>query len=368
MTEKAPANTVNDPPLNLEQEVDLLEYLNAILRAKYRIAFVALLVAGGVFAYSKILEERFTAIALVAINIQEETGGLKAGDYRGSDLLALMEHDLVVQNAADNERERLIARMSSTNFIDYFVKENNLLPVIFHKQWNELDGTWLDGRAPTLAETVKIFREKVVAVELDQKTGMLFIKASSFDPEIAADIANKYYAAFNKYTLERKMDELADREKILEDRLASATSLEIKRSIFRMQEMQLAEETFLLAKRDYPLEVIELAQVPLFKAYPKRKSWTVIALVLTLFLGIVVVLAAVVLRKLVAALKIYSDEALEHKAVPVASEKSRLGRKSQLRSKHDKPDVPGAPKSNTGSSGANATGGLDELSEWLDKP
>ena len=368
MTEKAPVNSVNDPPLNLEQEVDLLEYLNAILRAKYRIVFVALLVAAGVFGYSKILEERFTAIALVAINIQEETGGLKAGDYRGSDLLALMEHDLVVQNAADNERERLIARMSSTKFIDYFVKENNLLPVIFHKQWNEQDGTWLTGRAPSLAETVKTFREKVVAVELDQKTGMLFVKASSYDPVIAADLANKYYTAFNKYTLELKMGELADREKILEDRLADATSLEIKRSIYRMQEMQLAEETFLLAKRDYPLEVIELAQVPLFKAYPKRKSWTVIALVLTLFLGIVVVLAAVVLRKLTAALKSYSVEAPGQEAVPPVPKKGRLGLKSQFRTKNEKPGVPDSPKSETGSSGADTTGSLDELGEWLDKP
>ena len=44
-------------PFGIEEEVDLLEYLYAILRYKYRILVIAMLGAVTIFAYSKFLDD-----------------------------------------------------------------------------------------------------------------------------------------------------------------------------------------------------------------------------------------------------------------------------------------------------------------------
>jgi len=369
MTDVAAEKGADNQALNLEQEVDLLEYLNAVLRAKYRLVIVAMLAAAAVFGYSKMLDEKYTATALVALNIQQETGGLKAGDYRGSDLLALMEHDLVVQYAADNERERLIARMGSTHYLDHFISKYDLLPVIFYKNWNTETKAWKDGFEPNKAEAIDGFRKGIISVELDQKTGMLLISATAPHPRIAADIVNNFYTTFNEYMLTRSLSELRERAKVLDNRLVDEASLEIKRSIYRMQEMHLAEETFLLAKTDYPLEVIEVAQVPFFKSYPKRKVWTIVTLVLTLFLGVFVVLASVVLRKLTKALKSYHAPSGKQNGEHPAEMQSALliEREPETATTSSASPIEEEPaKAKTKE--INATPKLDELSEWIDKP
>ena len=295
--------TQNEAPVHLDQEVDLLEYLDALLRAKFRILLVASIAAAMTFGASKLVPNKYRSTAVVAVNITEASGGIKPGNYRGSEIVDLIEHDFIVDSPADNEIDRLIARMGSTAFIQLFIEENRLKPHLYPDLWNAETQSWFEDTEPTLLEASSVFRKEVLSLGIDQKTGLLPISMLTRDPELSTKLANTFYSRFNDYVRESRLSELAERARVLNERLEATSHLEMQRSIYRMLETQLAEETFLSAKKDYPLEVIEVAQPPFNKASPNRKLWTILAFVLTAFLGVVVAFGLVILRKLREALQ-----------------------------------------------------------------
>ena len=126
------------PGLHIDQEVDLLEFLHAILRVKYRILVLSILIAGAVFGASKLVENKFKATVLVAVNISEGFGGTKPGQYRGSDVVGLLEYSFMVDEPAENELDRVMARLGSSTFIELFIDIFN--PTMVGLHINGIDG------------------------------------------------------------------------------------------------------------------------------------------------------------------------------------------------------------------------------------
>lgn len=300
------------PPISLEHEVDLLEYLNAVLLAKYRILIIATLGAILVFGASKLIDDVYTASAVVAININENPGGVAPKDYRGSDTLGLIEHDFIIQSAADNERERLLARMRSTRFSEIFVRENSLERYVFADHWDASNEKWIEDFNPSSAEAVVYFKEKMRVVELDEKTGLLFIHFKTRDPKLSADLANLFFNRFNRFIRDLELAELERTKEFLNNRLQTETNLEMQRSIYRMLETQLAAESLLFARSGYPLEEIQPALTPPFKSSPQRKTLAILAFVGLIFLGLFVTVGLVLISKLRLALKAYAPSFAEH--------------------------------------------------------
>lgn len=356
---KSVAENVEVPPLNVDQEVDLLEYLNAILRAKFRILIASILIAGAVFGYSKTIEDKFRSTALVAINVTEGFGGTKPGQYRGSDIVGLLEYSFMVDEPADNEKDRIMARLGSSTFIELFISEQNLLPYIFKESWNATSNSWVEGFAPSMPVAVDTFRESMLHASINTLSGLLPISITTSDRELSTKLANIYYKRFNEYVRDKRLAELAAQRELLNERLDATTNIEMQRSIFRMLETQLAEEILLNAKDNYPLELIQAAQVPLFKSSPNRKLWTILAFILTSVLSISFCIGLVILKKLRSALAGYDAKPIIQMQVdtekPPASENRG---DSILQTENERArDKKNATVSTTA---------LDELSDWLD--
>lgn len=347
---------VKTPPLNVDQEVDLLEYLNAILRFKYRILILSVLVAGAVFAWSKTIDNRYRSTAVVAVNTNQGFGGTRAGQYRGSDIVGILEYSLMVDEPYDNEQSRLIARLTSTAFIELFIKENNLFEYIFRDQWDAANKQWRDGFVPSMQLAVMAFRGDMLSADIDGQSGLLPITIMSVYPELSAKLANAYYERFNSYTREKRLSELEQQRIILNQRLDGTSNVEMQRSIYRMLETQLAEEIVLNAKTDYPLELIQSAQPALFKSSPNRKMWTIVSFIVTAVLGVVFCIARIVLKKLTGALKQYSaPEPVKSSSDAAQAEATQSVPQSDVSSRKGNPEKV-EPQSST----------VDELDEWLD--
>ena len=353
------AEKVEVSPLNVDQEIDLLEYLNAILRAKFRILIVSILVAGAVFGYSKTIEDKFRSTALVAINVTEGFGGTKPGQYRGSDIVGLLEYSFMVDEPADNEKDRIMARLGSSTFIELFISEQNLLPYIFKESWNAATNSWMEGFVPSMPVAVGIFRESMLHASIDTLSGLLPISITTNDRELSSKLANIYYKRFNEYVRDKRLYELAEQRELLNARLDATTNIEMQRSIFRMLETQLAEEILLNAKDNYPLELIQAAQVPLFKSSPNRKLWTILAFILTAVVSISFCIGLIILKKLRLALAGYD-------AHPKASVKEEV---AEPQSSFTNADTIAPAKNERPQDTRRATVSSaepDELSDWLD--
>jgi hypothetical protein len=91
------------------------------------------------------------------------------------------------------------------------------------------------------------------------------------------------------------------------------------RSIYRLLEAQLAVESLIYARENYPLEMIQPATEPLFESYPPRKKWTALTLVGLLFVGFGVVVIAGVVGKLRQDLKAYAKSIEPVSPIPNAA-------------------------------------------------
>jgi uncharacterized protein involved in exopolysaccharide biosynthesis len=298
---------IQNKPFGIEEEVDLLEYLYAILRYKYRILVIAMLGAVLIFGYSKFLDDIYASTALVAVNIRDKPGGVAPKDYRASDALGLIEHEFIIEGAHSNERDRLMARMRSLKFSQAFIEENDLLPYIFEKQWDKKNKKWLEGFQPDIREANKIFNESMRGLEPDDETGLLRVRFKTRDPKLSSELANKFVVRFNRFIRENEAAELKARRDYLDARLQEVENIELHRSIYRLMETQLAAESLIYARTEYPLEVIQPAFPPLFKTYPQRKKWAALTFVGLLLLGVMVSIGMVLLKNLRNGLKEYRD-------------------------------------------------------------
>lgn len=352
-----------EPGMHIDQQVDLLEYLNAILRAKFRILIFAVVGAAVVFGASKMVKDQYSASAVLAININENPGGVAPRSYRGSDTLSLIEHDFIVDAAADNEKDRLIARMTSAGFAEIFISENNLLPYIFSEQWDDSGEVWIDNFEPSMGEAVSFVRQNMLAVEVVEKTGLMLVHFKSTSPTLSADLANKFWPRFNTYMRELQLAELEQRREYLQSRLDTVSNIEMQRSIYRLMETQLASEALLHARTNYPLEEIQPAVVPRFKSYPKRKAWAVTAFVGLAFLGVVIVLAAVIIKKLRSSLSSYQ---LGSEQVTTQAPKQSKFKRMLTSNNSVQAGANGEPQKDIFSASKVDHPG-DELDEWIDK-
>ncbi len=286
----------------------LLKYLHRLLRYKYRVTIISIFGAMLVFGLSWLISDRFSAQATVAINVSEAPGGIRPKDYRGGNTIGVIEYDFIIDGIQSNERERHLARMESFGFISSFITEQNLLPWLYPTDWDKESRSWIEGVEPDIREAVKAFKSKALYIAIDEKTDLLNVRITASRPSCAARLANEFVRAFNLYIRTLDAEELQDRRTYLEGRLTEVRNTEMHRSIYRLLEAQLAVESLIFARENYPLEMIQPATEPLFESYPPRKQWTAIALIGLMFLGFGAVIVMGVVSTVRQDLKAYAEK------------------------------------------------------------
>jgi len=286
----------------------LLKFMYHLLRYKYRIVIIGILGAGAVFGLSWLIDDRFSAQATVAINISKTPGGIQPNNYRGANTIGVIEYDFIIDSSQSNERERHLARMESFGFISTFITEQNLLPWLYSQDWDLAKKSWKEGVEPDMREAVKEFKSKALYVEIEKKTDLLNIRITADIPDRAARLANDFVHSFNQYIRSLDVEELKSRRTYLERRLKEVNNKEVHRSIYRLLEAQLAVESLIYARENYPLEMIQPATEPLFESYPPRKKWTALTLIGLVFMGFAMVVAMAMMSTLSRDLKAYADQ------------------------------------------------------------
>lgn len=301
--------TKNNPSA-FDQEIDLLEYIARITQAKYRLVGIASVMAILTLAITFLMPNRYTATTILAFNRYDTPGGIKPKEYRGGDTVALMERDMILDTSPANEQDRIMARITSYEFLSAFIIKEDLRKVIFASEWDEEKKKWKtdDEELISLPYAVKILNEKMLNAEIDIKTGLLNLSIIASNPEYSAALTNKFVDQFKSYQRNIVLDELNKRRDYLEDRLNKTTNLEFQRSIYRMLESQLSAEALINVRGNYPLEVIAPAVPPLLKSSPKRLLYSIVVFVATLFLGCCYLIGQVIYQKTSVQLKKYGDK------------------------------------------------------------
>lgn len=295
----------------VDDEIDLLEYISEILNNKYKIMMLSMLVSSAVFGFTFLMQERYESLVNLALVEKESLGGVAPDNRRAPEMMTLLEHDFITNTVYENYQERIMAKMRSRVFTEYFLNKNQLLPLIFHKHWDSQNKTWIDGYQPNMTLAARIFRQQICAVEHSRDNNLMTVRVSWKDPHTAAQIANQFVADFNTFMRNKAIEDANNKLKFLEQELQNTKVLEMRKSFYRLMEAQLVKKMLATNKKEYSLEVLDPAIPAIERASPAKKRMTALTFIFCVILCISFLIARVIFRKLHAAIKTYQVERLK---------------------------------------------------------
>ena len=137
-----------------------------------------------------------------------------------------------------------------------------MLPVLFHRDWDEEAGRWkkMDTQdIPTLEDAYELFQDEILSVSKDSESGLVTLAIEWRDRFLAAEWANALTARLNLFLRKRDIEEAQKSIEYLNAELERHSSLEIRQGIYSLIQRQV--ETAMLAnvREEYLFRILDIA-------------------------------------------------------------------------------------------------------------
>lgn len=193
----------------------------------------------------------------------------------------------------DSSDVEALAVLGSSGFARDFIREQNLLPVLFAKDWDAAAGRWRSAdpsRRPDLDDGVAFFEKSIRKVRDDKKTGIVRLAMEWTDPKLAATWANLFVERLNDRMRERALATSEDNIKYLRQAMATENTVILQQSIGHVLEGELQKEMLARGNREFSFTVVDRAEPPKWRVRPKRTVIVAVAVVLGMLCGAAIVL------------------------------------------------------------------------------
>ena len=285
---------VESGPPSDEDEIDLLELIRSLLQSWATIVGITILCTGLAVAYALHAPEVFKAETLLAPAQEEKSGASSALSQFGG--LAAMTG---ISIPTGSNIERVLATLKTRVFLKNFIKEKNLLPLIFDEFRDEVSNSWKlpPGKNALITEDCIAPLKDAISVDQD-KSGLITLSISWKDPELAAQWANDLVKQLNEQLREQAIADSQKRVGYLEQELAKTTLQDMRAVLYNLLESEKQKALLANVNEDFALEVIDPAVAPETREKPKRKIIVVLGVLCGGFLGVFAVFFTQFLKKL----------------------------------------------------------------------
>ena len=279
-------------PLDESDEVRLLDLWRAVWNGKWLIVLSSIAFAMLAIAMSFLITPQYRSQAVLSPVGSSGGGGLAslAGQFGGLASLAG-----ITLGAEDNVAES-IAILKSRALTERFIRERNLLPVIFHEDWDAEKGTWdVDDptEVPTLSRGVERFDKSIRQVNQDVETGLVILTVDWIDPVLARDWTQGLIAEVNADMRGRAIDQSKRNIEFLKGQLEATDAVELRTAVYGVMESEMKNAMMAAVRTDFAFAVIDPPVVPEKPAWPNRILLAVVGFFLG---GVIGVLTALVRR------------------------------------------------------------------------
>lgn len=280
-------------------EISLVD-LWSILREEWLIPAITTVVgiAIGVFA-AQTLTPYYRAQVVVA-PVSSGGGGNSAassilGQFGG--LANLAGVNLRGMAGASMDGRTLI---ESRTFVELFVDEQELLPLVYADLWDTSAETWNAEvkRPPRNWQGANKFMNDVFSLREDNETGLLTIAIEWTDAETAAKWANRLVELANETARQNDIEAAQARVAYLNDQIARTTVVDLQGVLYNLLETELKTLMLANASSDYVFQVVDPAVVPVSIAKPKPLFLLALGTIAGGFLGLVIVFVKRIVRGL----------------------------------------------------------------------
>jgi uncharacterized protein involved in exopolysaccharide biosynthesis len=258
----APGTHLASPPMVS------LSSIGRAVRRDWRIV-IALAVLGGVLALIRDLVTPPTYRSVVIVAVVNGNTGISEGG--AGNLGALASLAGVSLSSAESKRAEYLAVLQSRRLLTKFIRMENLAPILFSSQWDSISNRWRTSRwrrPPIEFDVEEFFRNDVLTVFDDKKTGLISVRIEWRDPVLAANWANGVVALLNEDMKRIAVDEGRKSIDYLNQELAKTTVSEIRQSISRLLESRLNKIMVANTQDEYALRTVD----PALPADPTRPT------------------------------------------------------------------------------------------------
>lgn len=154
-----------------------------------------------------------------------------------------------------------LALLNSREFIEDFIQAHDLMPILFHKEWDASQGRWKQSvkRPPTPWRGYKFFTNNVLEVYQDQKTDLVTLSVDWTDRNAAAQWANDLVSAVNDRVRGRAISEADETIGYLQNELKAADTIELRQALNAMLEDQVKVRAVAAVRKQYAFRVLDPA-------------------------------------------------------------------------------------------------------------
>jgi uncharacterized protein involved in exopolysaccharide biosynthesis len=264
-------------------------------RCRWFITLVAWLGAITALVAAWLTPRQFEAIALLSpVSTQSGSGSLGALGSVMSQLGGLASLAGLPLPTTGGSKAETIATLQSESLTERFIQENNLLPVLYQKEWDPQRARWKAADAskvPTLWKANRRFASSIRSVRENSKNGLVTLTITWTDPAVAAKWANGLVKLTNDYLRENAIAESERDIAYLNNQVDKTSVVEVRNAIYALMVSEFRKEMLARGSEEYALRVIDPAVAPELASSPKRLAWVAAGLIIGTLLSVVLVLA-----------------------------------------------------------------------------
>ena len=285
------------PSAVVEEGPSLLEIWRILISFRVMILSVILLCTLASTLFALIMTPVYRAEIQVAPVSEKDSNSRFAaqlGEFGG---IAALTGINMEQGSKKNES---IATLRSRKFTEQFIKDEKLLPVLFHDQWDGENQRWDESDpedVPTLEDAWELFDKKVRRISEDRKTGLVVLSIEWIDPQETARWANELVSRVNAMLRTKAATESENAIGYLREQLGKTSVVELKEVVNRLIESEMKEIILANITEEYAFRVIDPAVVPKEPFKPVVPLMIVLGAVLGTILGVILALIRSIVRK-----------------------------------------------------------------------
>ena len=254
----------------------LSELVRIGFRRKWLVIAVSLLCAAAFATASSFFPKTYEATTLVApVTLPS--------DSRGSGLgRVLSEVGLTIGDSS--QKAEVVAALQSEALTEAYIRDNDLLPVLFRSRWDAQKHDWKRGTAgspPTLWEANRYFDTQVrhVVTYSYPRAGLVSLTISWPDPRQAAAWANGLVRMTNDYLRRKAIAESQQNIAYLNDQAAQTSAVATRQAIYSILQGQISGAMVARGTEAYAFRIVDPAAVPERAASPRPEIWGLAGLI-----------------------------------------------------------------------------------------
>jgi uncharacterized protein involved in exopolysaccharide biosynthesis len=290
-------------PINIayenEDEIDLLELAKIIWNGKKLIICIVLICTIGTAVMSLFMRNIYTAKAVLKPVTQTQTGARISSlmnQFGGLGSLASLAGIGMPSSASSIE----IVNLLKSNILKKEIIENNqLLPLLFPKQWDEKTKNWGKRGVPNTWAGIRRL-EGIVTINYNLKDDIITISADFPDPDMAAKIINYYIITLTEHMSSEAKRIANTNKEYLENQLQQTKDPIVQQKIYSLIADKIETTMMAEVKEGFAFKVLDPPMAPDKKSKPKRAQMVVVAFIVSLFLGVFVILFKEYIKKIMA--------------------------------------------------------------------